>query len=272
MDVYPEIAVRAGLLREGSVVERVFRSISRFTLREADTVVVLGDDMKEVALRAGAEESKVIVVRNWADHNKIRPIPPDENPLRKSWGLEGKFVVEYSGNLGVSHFFKDLLPVAESLADHEDICFVFIGDGERRTEVEAYVSSRRLSNVMLLPYQDSSLLSQSLSVGDLHYVSLQRGFEGLVVPSKAYGIMAAGRPIVYQGAENGEIARMVVREGIGRVIPPGDRGGLRDCILSLYRDRENRLTMGAAARRVLEEKYPAAKGLALYRKVLAGEQ
>jgi colanic acid biosynthesis glycosyl transferase WcaI len=270
MDVYPDIAVQAGMMRKGSVAERVTRRITRISLREADRVVVLGDDMREVAIREGASPEKVIVIRNWADPEAIFPIPPERNPLRREWGLEDKFVVEYSGNLGVSHFFEDILAVAGKLEPCRDVRFVFVGGGMRFMEVERFVKEKNLSNVLLVPYRDRSVLAQSLSVGDVHYVSLRPGFEGLVVPSKAYGIMAAGRPMIYQGSANGEIARMVAREGIGHVVPPGDREGLRKAILELCRDKEARDRMGRKARATLEEKYSPAAALEQYRKVLAG--
>lgn len=268
MDVYPDIAVQGGILRKGGIAERILRSIARFSLQEADNVVVLGDDMRDVAIIRGARPDKVVVIRNWTNPETVYPVNPEENYLRREWGLEGKFVVEYSGNLGISHFFDDILAVAEKLAAYDDIRFVFVGGGIRYKEVERFVSDKKIRNVILKPYCDESVLAQSLSVGNVHYVSLRPGFEGLVVPSKAYGIMAAGRAIIYQGAEDGEIARMVSREGIGYVIPPGDRKRLHDTILSLYRDKEGRISMGSSARRVMEEKYSAAEGLAAYRKVL----
>ena len=146
---------------------------------------------------------------------------------------------------------------------------LFVGNGVRLSEVKEFVEQRQLSNVVFLPYQDYSVLAESLTAGDVHFVSLRSGFEGLVVPSKVYGIMAGGRPVIYQGERSGEVARMVEREDIGFVIHPGDRDGLRDRILLLYRDRAARERMGEAARRVLMEKYPAASGLARYRRVLA---
>ncbi|MDA8122936.1 MAG: glycosyltransferase family 4 protein, partial [Deltaproteobacteria bacterium] len=243
--------------------------IARVPLRAADVVVVLGEDMKDVVIREGACPEKIVTIRNWADPGKIHPVPHVENRFRREWGIDGKFVIEYSGNLGVSHSFDDLLAVADILSDHDDIRFLVIGGGIRLKEVEKAVASKRLANVLIKPYQDASDLAHSLSAGDVHYISLRNGFEGLVVPSKAYGIMAAGRPIIYQGAEDGEVARMVAKEGIGYVIPPGDRKSLCDSILSLYRDKEGRIQMGAAARRALEEKYSAAEGLAAYQKVLA---
>lgn len=269
MDLYPEVAIRAGTLREGSRLTRALRRVSTFALRWADAVVVLGEEMEESAIRAGADPDRVVVIRNWADPGKIFPVPHGENRFRRELGLEGKFVIEYSGNLGITHGFEDLLAVAEELAGEERIRFLFIGDGARRREVEAFAISKRLPNVLLVPYQDDESLSESLSAGDVHFVSLRKGFEGLVVPSKAYGIMAAGRPILYQGERRCEIARMVEREGIGFVVPPGDRRGLRERILFFSREDVGRMRMGETARRALEERYSPAEGLARYREVIA---
>ncbi|MBE0558634.1 MAG: glycosyltransferase family 4 protein [Proteobacteria bacterium] len=271
MDVYPDIAIQGEVIREKGWIAHVLQRMARFTLKNADAVVVLGEDMKEVAVRQGAPADKVAIIRNWADPEKIFPVSPENNELRKKWGLEGKFVVAYSGNFGVSHDFEDLLHTAKDLASNDEIRFLLIGDGVRRREVEKFVNSRRLPNVILQPYQDASSLSESLSVGDIHYISLRRGFEGLVVPSKAYGAMAAGRPIVYQGAATGEIARMIDKEGIGYIVSPGDRKGLNNRILDLRMNPELRKCLGETARKALEERYSAAIGLGLYRKVLAGE-
>lgn len=269
MDIYPDILIRAGALREGSIAARVLRWIARSSLSGADTIVVLGEDMRKVAIRSGASPEKVVTIRNWADPKKVFPVTHSENRFRRKWGLAGKFIVEYSGNLGVSHSFADLLAVAEELGGRDDIRFLFIGGGVRFRDVEKEVVRRGLRNVVMRPYQDSSDLAQSLSVGDLHYVSLRNGFEGLLVPSKAYGIMAAGRPMVYQGNERGEIARMIVREEIGMVMEEGDREKLREAILTLYENRPLAERMGMRARQALEERYSAPIGLAHYRKVLA---
>jgi len=268
MDVYPEVAVQSGTIKNGSMLLQFLKWVSQATLRSADAVVVLGEDMKDAIVRSGAPSEKVKIIRNWADPEVIYPVDPAENHLRKSWGLDGKYVVEYSGNLGVSHSFEDILAVAEELADHDDIRFLFIGGGVRYKEVERTASSKGLGNVLMKPYQDVSYLSHSLSVGDVHYISLRNGFEGLVVPSKVYGIMAAGRPMIYQGDQGGEIAQMIARERCGIVVAEGDRAGLRDGILRLYRDREMAGRMGTLARTALEEKYSASIGLAEYRKVL----
>jgi glycosyltransferase involved in cell wall biosynthesis len=268
MDVYPDVAVRAGVLRVGSVATRLLRRVARAAMAGADSVVVLGDDMREAAVRGGADPGKVSVIRNWADPAAIVPVAHEGNRLRKAWGLDGKFVVAYSGNFGVSHSFEELLAAAEALAEDDGIRFLLIGGGVRFRDVERAVAARNLGNVVMMPYRDESELSGSLSAGDVHYISLRPGFEGLVVPSKAYGAMAAGRPIIYQGNAAGEIAAMVAREGIGVVVPPGDGNALRAAILAMRRDAATRERMGAAARKALEEKYSADAGFALYRRVL----
>jgi glycosyltransferase involved in cell wall biosynthesis len=245
--------------------------LAGLALKSADAVVVLGEDMKEIAIGQGASPDHVHVIRNWADPDRIFPVPPEKNRLRREWGLEGKFVVAYSGNFGVSHDFDDLLSVAEELASDDRFRFLFIGQGIRRPQAERFVSSRKLRNVILRPYQEASILPESLSAGDVHFISLREGFEGLVVPSKAYGVMAAGRPVIYQGSESGEIARMVSKERIGFVVSPGDRERLKRRILEMRADAGLRKRMGETARRALVERYSASIGLDLYRKLLAGE-
>ncbi|MBP2685098.1 MAG: putative colanic acid biosynthesis glycosyl transferase [Deltaproteobacteria bacterium] len=268
MDVYPDVAIRAGILRGNSAVTHFLHWFSRIALKGADRIVVLGEDMKEAAIRNGARPEAVLVIRNWAEPDTIQPVLPEANTFLRALRLDGKFVVEYSGNLGISHDFDDLLAVAESLSHDKGIRFLVIGDGARRREVDSFIEKKGLANLILLPYQEAAQLSQTLSAGDVHFISLRKGFEGLVVPSKAYGVMAAARPIIYQGEESGEIARMVKREGIGIVIPPGDREGLRRAILLLREDRKLRTVMGEAARSALEKRYSSNLSLEKYGQAL----
>lgn len=270
MDVYPEVAVEAGVLRRGGAAHRVLARLSAFAYRAADAVVVLGEDMREVAVRGGCPPGRIVTVRNWADTEGIRPVPAGENALRREWGLDGKFVVEYSGNLGVSHTFSELLDAAEILSRDDDVRFLLVGGGARFGEVRAEGERRGLSNLVFRPYQEASVLSESLSAGDVHYVSLRPGFEGLVVPSKAYGILAAGRPILYQGRGEGEVARMVEEEGVGTVLPPGDGEALARAVLRFRDDPALLRRTGEAARRSAVERHGEAGGLARYRDVVEG--
>jgi glycosyltransferase involved in cell wall biosynthesis len=270
MDLYPDIATKSGFLREDSFTTHFLRWVTRRTIRGADRVIVLGACMEARVLAYGGRAERVEVIRNWADDEMIRPVAADGNPFRAEQGWGRKFVVMYSGNMGVAHRFDDILEVARRRRADTDLVFAFIGDGVRRKEIEAFRERHGLENVCLLPYQSADRLALSLGAGDVHFVSLRDGFEGLVVPSKSYGIMAAARPILYQGGRSGEIARMVLEHGIGEVVAEGDADALERVIVTLRDDPERAARLGCRAREVLQRDYSRDAALARYRRVLSG--
>jgi glycosyltransferase involved in cell wall biosynthesis len=270
MDLYPDIAIESGLLRAESFPVRCLRWLTRRTIRGADCVVVLGSCMEARVLAYGASPDRVAVIRNWADDHGIRPVPPEENSFRVEQGWDGKFVVMYSGNLGVAHRFDDILEVARRRRNDPQFVFAFVGDGMRRKEIEAYREEHGLENICLLPYQSVDRLALSLGAGDVHFVSLREGFEGTVVPSKTYGIMAAARPILYQGGRSGEIARMILDHGLGEVVPEGDADALERVIAALRDEPERTKRLGCRAREVLQRDYSRDAAIAHYRRVLSG--
>jgi putative colanic acid biosynthesis glycosyltransferase WcaI len=247
MDLYPDFAVKAGLLGKDAYSTRVLAAISRFALKHADHVIVIGRCMQEYLQRIGVPSEHTHVISNWANETEVYPVPHHENQLRRELGLTDAFVVLYSGNLGVSHFFDDILEVAKRLRHLNGLRFVFIGDGGRRKEVERAKQTHDLGNVLLLPFQPVERLAHSLSLGDVHFVSLRPGFEGLVVPSKTYGVLAAGRPVIYQGSSHGEIARLIVEEQIGSVVPPHDPDKLEKTVLEYYQNPDLVERQGHAA-------------------------
>jgi glycosyltransferase involved in cell wall biosynthesis len=142
--------------------------------------------------------------------------------LRVEWRLQGKFVIGYSGNLGRAHEFKTILDAAQVLRDRPDIAFLFIGAGHQLAMIEAEAQKRGLTNISIRPFQPTWRLKQSLSVPDVHLVSLQAALEGLVVPSKFYGIAAVGRPTIFVGDPSGEIPAILAEAGCGAIAPIGD--------------------------------------------------
>lgn len=268
MDLYPDVAVQAGVLSPGSLSQRVGRWMTRRALLNADRVVVLGSCMAQVIADYGVPGERIVIIQNWSDGQAIRPRPPADNPLRKEWNLGGKFVVMYSGNMGVGHRFEDILAAADRLRDRDDIHFLFVGGGVRRAEVERFRDEKDLANLTVRDYAPRELLGQSLCVGDCHFISLREGFEGLIVPSKAYGVMAAGRPMIYQGSRRGEIARMLDQEGGGAVVSEGDVDRLAELIRTWADNPAEARRIGHQARTVFETHYTQPIGLAKYQRVL----
>jgi glycosyltransferase involved in cell wall biosynthesis len=194
--------------------------------------------------------SRVIrVIHNWADGASISPLEHNNNPLRTEWHLVHKFVIGYSGNLGRVHEFETLLGAAELLRNADDIRFLIIGSGARLEEVTRTIEHLGLSNVRVQPHQPRALLAQSLCVPDVHLCVLKPEFEGLVHPSKLYGIMAAGRPVVHIGAEDGETAALVKAAECGFVIPTGDAKGLAKLVSTLAQQPALCKAMGESGRR-----------------------
>jgi glycosyltransferase involved in cell wall biosynthesis len=207
------------------------------------------------------------VIPNWADGQVIRPLVAGENRFRREHDLQGRFVVMYSGNLGVGHDIETPLRAARRLAaTHPKVLFLFVGDGARRHEAEAL--SRSATNVRFLPYQPRERLSESLSAADAHLVTLVPGAEGLVVPSKLYGALAAGRPILYVGPAACEVS-CVVREGeVGWSGAGGDGDALARAIATLADNPTLAAALGHRARQLLEDKYDRRHAVRRWRELL----
>ena len=250
-DVFPEIAIRAGLLQEGLPV-RLLRWAAQWSLRMSDRVIVVGRCMERRILAVGLQPDRVVLISNWADGDKLTPVAPDENWFRKRQELEGKVVIMYSGNLGVVHETESLIPVVRRLSAMPEMCVLFVGEGQGKDRLEDWVCRERLKNVRFVGYQAKEHLRYSLSAGDIHLVTLRVEMEGLSVPSKVYGIMAVGRPVVFIGPEKSEVAALVRDAGCGEVFAPGESEKAAQAILDLARDCHRRERLGLAGRRYFE--------------------
>jgi colanic acid biosynthesis glycosyl transferase WcaI len=209
----------------------------------------------------GVAPGRIHVIANWCDDETIRPIAPADNPLRERWKLAGKFVVGYSGNLGRAHEFDTVLAAAERLRNEPHIIFLMIGGGKRFEELIAAVKAHGLENSFRFEaYQPRAMLPYSLGVPDVQWLSLNPQ-QGLIVPSKFYGIAAAGRPIVMIGAAEGEIGRLVQRHRCGVVIRPGDAALLADTLRRWSNEPQITAAMGARSRQLLELEFSRRRAL-----------
>jgi glycosyltransferase involved in cell wall biosynthesis len=242
-------------------------------LRQAAANVVVGQGMAAQVAERGAATDRIRVIANWADDEAIRPIARDDNPLRREWGLDGKFVVGYSGNLGRAHEFDTVLAAAERLKDHPDIVFLCVGGGHRFAELARRGEERGVGRLFRFkPYQDQALLNASLCAADVHWISLRPEMEGLIVPSKLYGIAAAGRPVIAIMARDGEIASLVDTHDCGLVIEPGDGDALAAALTRLAHAPETCAAMGRRARAMLDQHFSRRQALARWRQTLAFDE
>jgi glycosyltransferase involved in cell wall biosynthesis len=268
-DIYPEVAKELGVPFIKGPVSKLLSSVRDTSLREADNNVVVGDLMAEKVSRLGVPSDRIKVVANWCDDEAIVPIDKTSNPLRADWHLQDKFVVGYSGNLGRAHEFETVLGAAERLRNNPDIVFLFIGSGHRSAELARHIETRGLTDKFrFLPYQSDEVLKYSLSVPDVHWISLRPELEGLIVPSKFYGIAAAGRPIIAVTANDGEIARLVKAFNCGIVVEPGNPDEMEKAIIQLFTNHTMTIEMGRHARAMLEANFTRRRAFERWKNII----
>ncbi len=266
-DLYPEVGIALGRLKPGLLTRLLFWA-TQVGLKRADRIVVLGEDMRQRVLARGIDPAKITLVPNWVDTIQIRPIQPNET-LRRAWELNGEFVVMYSGNLGLSQGLEDVLAAARELRN-EPVRFVLVGEGAAREQLMAKAREWGLKNVQFRSYEPKSRLSVSLGTADLHLIPLRRGLAGYIVPSKLYGILAAGKPYVAAVDADSEVARVTRTERTGVVIAPDEAGPLVDAIRWCLRNPRELWEMGQRGRRVAEERFDRAVSVAAFRAMLGG--
>ena len=245
MDLYPDIAVDVGALKANSMLTCVIGALADWSRRNSDGIIVLGEEMKSRLIARDIPEHKIYVAENWADGMEITPLPFPEGPL----------VVHYSGNSGLPHDIETISSAIKTLANDQRFRFVFAGGGRRREQLETSCREQGIGNASFLPYSSRAKLGMSLSEGHLGLVTQLPQTCGSVVPSKTYGIMAAGRPILYIGPREATPARLIDRFKCGWQVKPGDTAALVGLLEKLSTERHLILEAGLRARQAFEKYY-----------------
>lgn len=248
-DVHPDAAIETGTLTDERLIG-LLKRIETMSYAKANAVTVLSDDLRNRLATRTDSESKLRVIPNFVDTERIQPGNRD-NAYRQELGLTDEIIVMYAGNVGFSQPLEIVLEAARHMADRDDIVFVINGNGSRRALFEQ--EAEDLPNVTFMDYQPHERLNEVLAAGDIHLIPLQKGLSSVSVPSKLYSILAAGRPILASVDLGSEIDLVISRSGAGRTAAAGDTAEFIATLAALVDDRHGREAAGLEARRFAEE-------------------
>jgi putative colanic acid biosynthesis glycosyltransferase WcaI len=265
-DVFPEIAVQLKRL-ENRALMSLLRSLVSLYLSRADRVVAIGDTMRKRLEEKGARPERLRVIPNWVDTKRLRP-SDDGNEWATGVGLDGKFVVMHSGNVGHAQDLDSLVRSATFLRDLDDLTITIIGMGARHAELVALSKRLEVDQVRFLYYQPRGVLPSSLSAADVHVVGLASGLAGYVVPSRLYGILAVARPVIVAADPESETAQVVEQAGCGIVVSPGRPELLARAIRDAHDGKYELDAMGARGREWVEREADRSVAVRRYRDLL----
>nr|WP_285890904.1 glycosyltransferase family 4 protein [Mesobacillus maritimus] len=272
-DFNPEQAEAVSFTNKQSLF-KIAKAIDKINCRYADTVIVVGNDMSET-LKKRFKNKKVpkhVVINNWTNQNEIVPLSKDNLEIQtflNTYNLLGKFMIMYSGNLGLYYDLENIIKVTEYFKNHNDLAFVFIGDGAVKEKMKEFVNEKNIKNVHFLPYQPREFIKYSLNAADLHLVVNQKGIKGVSVPSKIYGVMASGKPILGVLEQGSEAQMIIQRSDCGKVVNPQDYKGITEAIECFYKmKKENLQQLGLNGRKYLEKNFKKEISIGKYKEIL----
>ena len=244
-DMYPDMAVGGAIVAPG-MLARTWEKLHRWALRRATRVIVLGEDMRGRIIAKGVNPTRISIVRDGAEVQTANAPPPVVDPevvraIRGSFS----FVLVHAGNLGFYGAWNTLITAARNLAS-EGVSLVFVGDGAQRSQIEAAAGAS--GNIRFLDFFPASKIPSVLAAADAHVITVKRGLEGVVVPSKMYGILAAGKPIVAVAPKETDAVSLGVQRGFAVAADPDRPAEVVDTVRALTSDPSKLKAMGEAAR------------------------
>ncbi|MDN4523953.1 glycosyltransferase family 4 protein [Fictibacillus fluitans] len=272
-DFNPEQAAAVSYTNK-QIVFKVAKKIDMLNCSYADKVIVVGNDMCKTlhARYANKRLPSHAVINNWTNEEEIVPLNKTNSKIEqflKGHNLENKFIVMYSGNIGLFYDLENIIKVTENFKDQEEIAFVFIGEGAVKKDMLEFVKRKGISNVYFLPYQSKEFIKYSLNAADVHLVVNQKGIKGVSVPSKIYGVMAAGKPILGVLEQGSEAQMLIEKSNNGLVIEPQDYEGITKAINQFYQMEKGQLkSMGLNGRAYLDKHLKRKISINKYREVL----
>lgn len=273
-DIYPDLAIYLGKMSRQGLLTHIWRWFNKVVWQNSTAIFTIGNVMADKLNNMfNVEKTRLrytAVIPNWVDHNFIKPLSKEKNWFAQQYGLVNKFTVLYSGNLGATHDLETILKAARELGNFNDIQFLIIGDGFKRTYIEKFINEEKLSNALLLPFQTENVLPYSLTTGDVAVITLSKGVEGLSVPSKVYYAMAGGLALLCICSGNNELKSIIKKHQCGILVEPGDVEGFVSAIKRFYNDPVFLKKCKENARKAVEIHY-TKKNIERYKEILVDE-
>ncbi|KSU82081.1 Glycosyltransferase involved in cell wall bisynthesis [Fictibacillus enclensis] len=272
-DFNPEQAAAVSYTNKQSVF-KVAKAIDKMNCSYADKVIIVGNDMKETLVKRFSNKRipSHVVINNWTNENEIIPLDRDNQPIHNFLyenKLENKFIIMYSGNIGLYYDLENIIKVTDEFKGYKDLAFVFIGEGAVKDAMQSYIKEKEIENVYFLPYQPKDFIKYSLNAADVHLVVNQKGIKGVSVPSKIYGVMAAGKSILGVLEQGSEAQMLIEKSNNGIVVEPQDYEGIRNAIEYFYQmDKSKLRALGLNGREYLEQHLKREISISKYREVL----
>jgi len=234
-DIFPENLVAIKKMKSSSLIYKLIKFLFDFSYSKAENCIVIGRDMEKIVKEKIGDKSNITLIPNWAEVDKIFPVNKNDTNMINLLNLQGKFIFQFAGNLGHAQGLKNILD-AISLIKNEDLHFLFIGSGAMESEIKLAAKNSLLKNISLIGFQDRSNQNDFLNACDVALITLSDGMLGLGVPSKAYNIMAAGKPILIIADNASEISMCVKEYNLGWIVEPNNPKLLSDTFEMIYKD------------------------------------
>lgn len=238
-DIFPDSLAGTNLAKKGGFIWKIGRIVENFTYKHADKIIVISEDFKKNIMAKGVPEEKIEVVYNWVDENAVKNIERNKNKLFDKYNIDKeKFYIEYSGNIGLTQNMDMLLNVMEELmTSHPNIGLILVGDGAYKEQVTKIIADKKLTNIVMLPFQPYEDISHVFSLGDVGLVISKPGVGANSVPSKTWSIMSASRPVIANFDEN-ELKSILEKNECGIFTKAGDKEAFKQSIINLYNNRD----------------------------------
>ena len=249
-DLQPDAAVDLGMLKPGALTS-LFFFLEKITYRLADRISTISQGMLEKIVSKGVPRAKLTLFRNWAHDSLVSPMAT-ETRYRQEWDLTGKFVVLYSGNMGVKQGLDSVLRAADVLRAQRDIVFLVVGDGGEKEALMERSNAMKLENVQFRPLQSMERLSELLATADVAVIPQKRGVKDIVLPSKLGNLLASRRPVIAAAEPDTEFGKIVLESGCGVLVEPGNGEQIAAAILGMHGVPDDRTRMGGNGRRYME--------------------